>query len=174
MGWHPETCRPGKGTVFRMGWQSRDKSSGKRAGFPDGMAVQIQVVREKGRFSGWDGSPGTCRPGKGTVFRMGWQSGDMSSGKRDGFPDGMASRDMSSGKRACFPDGMAVQRQVVRETGCFPGRDQFSYSYSATGMSFTRRKTWYEDWLSVGTQIIVSDVRVRTMYRSAHSPLSWS
>ena len=70
-----------------MGWQSGDMSSGKRDGFPDGIAVRGQVVREKGRFSGWDGSPETSCPGKGPVFRMGWQSRDKSSGKLDVFPD---------------------------------------------------------------------------------------
>ena len=77
---------------------------------------------------------------------MGWQSGDMSSGKEDGFPDGRA---------GC--------RQVVRENGYFPGRGLFGQHYSATGMSFTLWKVWYELELVVGTQIIVSDVRVLTM-----------
>ena len=72
-GWDgsPETSCPGKGpvfrmgklagdmssgklNVFRMGKLTGDKSSGKRDGFPDGMAVQTQVVRENGCFPGWE------------------------------------------------------------------------------------------------------------------------
>ena len=87
-----------------MGWQSRDKSSGKLDVFPDGKADWRQVVREKGRFSGWDGSPETSCPGKGLVSRMGKLAGDMSSGKLD-----------------VFPDGKAGWRHVVREIGRFPG-----------------------------------------------------
>ena len=70
-----------------MGWQSRDKLSGKGASFPDGKAGWRHVVRDIGCFPGWESWLVTSCPGKGPVFRMGWQSRDKSSGKLDVFPD---------------------------------------------------------------------------------------
>ena len=45
-GWDgsPETSRPGKGPVSRMGWQSGDKLSGKLDVFPDEISLVIVIL----------------------------------------------------------------------------------------------------------------------------------